>query len=378
LFTDNEFLPNQQALGNLEMNIQDVQWIRLQSMIKTDNNSIYKNAVIFDNTIVAEDVCQGALGDCYLLAAFATLCERKVFIQNCFLTTTYNPYGKYRLRFYDLKTKQFVIVTIDDYIPCDKNKKPIFTKFNGHEMWPLLLEKGYAKFKGNYHNIEKGNPLIALKELTGYEGEQFIFGGLKTNHEELFMKLQRYSYYGVLMTSSSKGKDNTKQQQHDSNEEATVVKSSIVPGHAYSILDIKTPTLTTSRIHLLKLRNPWGTLKWSGDWSDDSPLWSQYPGVAFEIGRKHKEDGIFWMCWDDFIKHFNVINVIYPPMDMHNLHFKVVEHDAYCGTCRGCLWGCLKYWFCCKGMRYLCFYKSSEEVMHQLQHSKDSGISFLV
>jgi len=257
LFTDNEFLPNQQALGNLEMNIQDVQWIRLQSMIKTDNNSIYKNAVIFDNTIVAEDVCQGALGDCYLLAAFATLCERKVFIQNCFLTTTYNPYGKYRLRFYDLKTKQFVIVTIDDYIPCDKNKKPIFTKFNGHEMWPLLLEKGYAKFKGNYHNIEKGNPLIALKELTGYEGEQFIFGGLKTNHEELFMKLQRYSYYGVLMTSSSKGKDNTKQQQHDSNEEATVVKSSIVPGHAYSILDIKTPTLTTSRIHLLKLRNPW-------------------------------------------------------------------------------------------------------------------------
>ncbi len=40
-----------------------------------------------------------------------------------------------------------------------------------------------------------------------------------------------------------------------------------------------------------------GTLKWSGEWSDDSPLWSEYPGVAFEIGRKHKEDGIFWMCW---------------------------------------------------------------------------------
>ena len=38
-------------------------------------------------------------------------------------------------------------------------------------------------------------------------------------------------------------------------------------------------------------------MKWSGDWSDDSPLWSEYPGVAFEIGRKHKEDGIFWMCW---------------------------------------------------------------------------------
>jgi hypothetical protein len=143
-------------------------------MVKKDDT--YKNAVIFDDTISAEDVCQGALGDCYLLAAFATLCERKVFIQNCFLTTTYNPYGKYKLRFYDLKAKRYVVIVIDDYIPCNNNKKPIFTKFNGHEMWPLLLEKAYAKFKGNYHNIEKGNPLVALKELTGFEGEQFIGG----------------------------------------------------------------------------------------------------------------------------------------------------------------------------------------------------------
>jgi calpain-15 len=141
------------------------------------------------------------------------------------------------------------VIVIDDYIPCNNNKKPIFTKFNGHEMWPLLLEKAYAKFKGNYHNIEKGNPLVALKELTGFEGEQFI-GGF---NEEFFKKLQRYSNYGALMTASSKGKDNTK-QQHDN---GVVLKSSIVPGHAYSILDIKTPMLTTSRIYLLKLRNPW-------------------------------------------------------------------------------------------------------------------------
>jgi hypothetical protein len=247
LFTDKEFLPNNQALGNLEANIKDIQWIRLQDMVKKDDT--YKNAVIFDDTISAEDVCQGALGDCYLLAAFATLCERKVFIQNCFLTTTYNPYGKYKLRFYDLKAKRYVVIVIDDYIPCNNNKKPIFTKFNGHEMWPLLLEKAYAKFKGNYHNIEKGNPLVALKELTGFEGEQFI-GGF---NEEFFKKLQRYSNYGALMTASSKGKDNTK-QQHDN---GVVLKSSIVPGHAYSILDIKTPMLTTSRIYLLKLRNPW-------------------------------------------------------------------------------------------------------------------------
>lgn len=81
---------------------------------------------------------------------------------------------------------------------------------------------------------------------------------------------------------------------------------------------------------------------------------------------------------DDFIDNFNVIDVIYPPNDMNNLHYKVVEHDCFCGTCRGCIWGCLKYWFCCKGLNYLCFNKSSEEVKHQLQHSKDTGLSLLV
>ena len=162
LFTDKEFLPNDQALGDCtHFNIQNVQWIRLQDMVKKDDT--YKNAVIFDDTILAEDVCQGALGDCYLLAAFATLCERKVFIQNCFLTTTYNPYGKYKLRFYDIKTKRFVVIVIDDYIPCDKNTKvPFFTKFNGHEMWPLLLEKAYAKFKGNNYNLYQQQHLILL------------------------------------------------------------------------------------------------------------------------------------------------------------------------------------------------------------------------
>ncbi|KAJ1403698.1 hypothetical protein B484DRAFT_225516 [Ochromonadaceae sp. CCMP2298] len=36
------------------------------------------------------------------------------------------------------------------------------------QMWPLLLEKAYAKSKGSYHAIEGGRPLEAMKDLTGY------------------------------------------------------------------------------------------------------------------------------------------------------------------------------------------------------------------
>ena len=128
---------------------------------------------------------------------------------------------------------------------------------------------------GNYHSIEKGNPLVALKELTGFEGEQFIInssGGVvggahnassssgSGHDDDFFKRIQRYSYHGVLMTASSKNQDTTTTKTIPVNDKdglASVKKSSIVPGHAYSILDIKTPMLTTSRIHLLKLRNPW-------------------------------------------------------------------------------------------------------------------------
>lgn len=28
-------------------------------------------------------------------------------------------------------------------------------------------------------------------------------------------------------------------------------------------------------VTLIKLRNPWGKLEWKGEWSSDSPLWTQ-------------------------------------------------------------------------------------------------------
>lgn len=47
--------------------------------------------------------------------------------------------------------------------------------------------------------------------------------------------------------------------------------ASLITRHAYTILGaVKLSTGDT----LLKMRNPWGAEKYSGDWSDQDPRWT--------------------------------------------------------------------------------------------------------
>jgi hypothetical protein len=50
---------------------------------------------------------------------------------------------------------------------------------------------------------------------------------------------------------------------------------------------------------IVNIRNPWGSFEWTGDWSDNSHLWTSQ--IKQEVGFDGmKEDGIFWMSFQDF------------------------------------------------------------------------------
>ena len=59
---------------------------------------------------------------------------------------------------------------------------------------------------------------------------------------------------------------------------------------------------------MLKIRNPWGKFEWNGAFSDKSPLWT--PQLKQELGVTAKDDGIFWMTLEDFIKDFEGIGIL--------------------------------------------------------------------
>ena len=68
------------------------------------------------------------------------------------------------------------VITVDDKFFVDNSQKHAFVRLcndpetNEREIWPLLIEKAYAKFHGSYSNITRGFVHRALEELTNGAG----------------------------------------------------------------------------------------------------------------------------------------------------------------------------------------------------------------
>jgi hypothetical protein len=72
----------------------------------------------------------------------------------------------------------------------------------------------------------------------------------------------------------------------------------LVLGHAYTILKI-----FTKPYKLVKIRNPWGQIEWSGTASDrDKDFWRKISNTdKHRLGYSSGNDGVFFMLWEDFI-----------------------------------------------------------------------------
>lgn len=114
-------------------------------------------AVLYSDGVSHRDVQQGALGDCYFLSAISVLGGPNV--KDIILeedNEQWRETGCFMLRFF--KDGQPEVVIIDDYLPVDATNKPAFCRGGpeGLELWPAILEKGYAKMYSSYSFIEAG------------------------------------------------------------------------------------------------------------------------------------------------------------------------------------------------------------------------------
>jgi len=255
-------------------------WRRPHEIFGCDYNQIK----LFDN-IDPNDILQGILGVCYLLSAVSALAEFPERLKKIFVNEESNPQGVYGLKFYVKGIPTEVI--IDDYFPVDysNQKQPLFSRPRGNELWVLLVEKAWAKIFKNYVACEGGYMDDAFEYLLGCPSIRYRTW--EQTEDEIWQYLSEADKKNYVICAAT----------HDK------VPEGLVQNHAYALLSVH----EVSGYRIIKLRNPFGELEWKGDFSDDSPLWTDE--IKAIVGYTRSNDGVFCMTVQDFRKYFDLYSI---------------------------------------------------------------------
>ncbi|KAM9323944.1 calpain-2 catalytic subunit-like [Gastrophryne carolinensis] len=296
LFEDPQFPTEPKSLGYNQLgpwspNTRGIQWKRPQEICPSPQ-------FICEN-MKWTDICQGNLGNCWFLAAAASLTlyplllERVVPSQQSFQE---NYAGIFHFQFWQYG--EWVDVVVDDRLPTKNGELVFVSSEQKSEFWPALLEKAYAKLNGSYEALNGGWVNEAFVDFTGGVDESV---NLKVAPPNLFQLIQNAVEKRSLMGASI--------NIQNPNETEMRTPEGLVKGHAYSIIGVAEVEQHGRRIPLVRLRNPWGKVEWNGRWSDNSHLWSLLDNALKDDLHVNREDGEFWMQMDDFMRFFDSLEI---------------------------------------------------------------------
>ncbi|HEY7087232.1 MAG TPA: C2 family cysteine protease [Tepidisphaeraceae bacterium] len=196
-----------------------------------------------------DDVFQGQLGDCYLLASLGSLAKTRAdFIRQSIADL---GDGTYAVQFATGSTKTFV--RIDGDLPVNSYGSPVYAGFGIQKsLWVSLFEKAYAFFRygdGKYASIEGGFMNDVYEDLGLKASSTFT----ATSAASVLQQLKTELDAGDAVTFGSK---------------STVPSDvPVIGGHAY-VVD-KVLTDTSGNPTAVVIRNPWGTDGKGSDGAND-------------------------------------------------------------------------------------------------------------
>ncbi|XP_067840183.1 calpain-9 [Heptranchias perlo] len=292
LYEDQEFSAAEESLFYSEKPPVAFEWKRPKE-ISSDPKFIVDGAS-------RTDICQGDLGDCWFLAAVASLTLNPKLLAQ--VVPPGQDFGRgyagiFHFRFWQYN--EWVDVIIDDRLPTFRDRLVFLHSASNDEFWSALMEKAYAKMNGGYESLKGGSTLEAMEDFTGGMGETF---DLKDAPPQLYTLIHKALKRGCMLGCSI---DITSAAETEARTTTGLVK-----GHAYSITGVDQVKCRGRPVQLIRVRNPWGQVEWNGPWSDNSPEWKTIDAAEYRrLNMISKDDGEFWMAFDDFKRHYDKVEV---------------------------------------------------------------------
>jgi hypothetical protein len=231
----------------------------------------------------ADDVRQGAIGDCYFPAAMAALAYWKP--EALLNAIKDNGDGTYTVRFHENNgfggRGQPVDIRVDGDLYARAWGGPAYASSLGGstepdkmELWVPLMEKAYAQWKGGYETVGSGG--IAGKVMGEVLGKDYDYINLNSgNKDRVFEQIKEAAAQKRPMAAGTYGTDQADRYTN----------TGVYANHAYSVLG----TEEENGVKYVKLRNPWG---------------------QSEYGYDGKNDGIFRIELDKFAELYRAVHII--------------------------------------------------------------------
>lgn len=195
-----------------------------------------------------DDVYQGSIGDCYLIAALQAIADTDPDAIERMIEPNGN--GSYTVTFAD---GERVVVTPEYVHDPDSPDDPVFAHNRPDEVdggeeaeqWPLLIEKAYAQRSGGWEPIVGGDTGRAIEDLVGWERDG-------VDDDDIDGLVERYNDGAIVAVGTIDRPDDMDNEEWlEDDAPGPFTDGRLFQNHAFVVVGVDEDAGT------IDLRNPW-------------------------------------------------------------------------------------------------------------------------
>jgi calpain-15 len=152
----------------------------------------------------------------------------------------------------------------------------------------MILEKAWAKLHGSYSFIVSGHSSEVYVKLCKSPCESVYH--MEMDEGRLWYLMRRATELSYHMSTGSADEKLSSAQL-----------SGVKHNHAYGILCAHEISIKGTKWRMLKLRNPWGHMEWTGNWKFSDPKWTAEAKQILKLDNKANNDGQFVMTVEAYV-----------------------------------------------------------------------------